>query len=264
MTERQEGRSRPRREDAGEGRVITIGWQAVVFPLLLIVVVIGGVALGRQMARPDSGAADAAPAVATVPQAISIPVDPQGQIDPGSLQTLQALQDPRNRYDPNTVYELPQRPHPLLDQPAPDFTMTLFGTGETVSLSDYAGQPVLIDFWATWCPPCRYEMPWMQAVYEKYQDDGLVVLGFNVGEKVADSMVDQTIQDFVDQYGLTFPILVDEQDFEVQRAWAVAGYPAAFLVSPDGIVVDFHQGMFPNQVTLESRLASILPGGSGG
>jgi thiol-disulfide isomerase/thioredoxin len=271
MSERQRSGHPSDRRDEAEGRVITIGWQAIAIPLLLIVVIGAGLAVGRQMARRGAQAAAASAGVpASVPTVAA--VDPSGLsadgetvlVPVGDGQTIevpQAALDPRSRYDPNTVYDLPIRAHPLVGQPAPDFTVVDFATDQEVSLSDFAGQPVLIDFWATWCPPCRYEMPWLQAVYEKYQDQGLVVLGFNVGEKVAPSMVKDTVGQFAEQYGITFPILYGEQDFEVQRAWSVGGYPAAFLVGVDGTVVDFHQGMYPNQVTLESRLATILPGG---
>jgi thiol-disulfide isomerase/thioredoxin len=243
---------------ASEARVITIGWQVVVLPVLLLAVVGGGYMVGRRAAQRGAAAVPTA-----APAGVSTPVG--GMPDQATLAAMAteaaAAADPRNRYDPNTVYDLPRLAHPLLGKPAPDFTVTDFATGTAVSLSDFKGHPVLLDFWATWCGPCRYEMPWMESVQQKYADAGLEVLGFNVGEKVAPSMVQQQIQQFVDQYGLTFTVLVGEQNFEVQQAWSVAGYPSAFLIDKDGVVVDYHRGMFPNQVTLESRLAAILPGG---
>jgi thiol-disulfide isomerase/thioredoxin len=261
-----------------EERVVTISWQPVAFVVLLVAVVAGGFWFGKHVA---SGG-DQASTVAAEGQAVDPASDPASvpanagqaagqvvQVSPGQQGTVidlggggtQPQQKPVNqRYRDDIVYDLPQRPHPLRGKPAPDFTMTRLDTGEQVKLSDYAGQPVLVDFWATWCPPCRLEMPWLEAISEKYADDGLVVLGFNVGEKVPESMAEQTIRDFVDEYGLTFPILVDEQNFEVQRDWTVTGYPAAFFIDREGTIVDFHQGMFPNRLTLETRLQeTILP-----
>jgi thiol-disulfide isomerase/thioredoxin len=190
---------------------------------------------------------------------------PVVQLAPQAPAVVQIVpQDPTTKYDPNTVYDLPRRAHALLGNPAPDFTMTLLDSGKEVKLSDYKGHPVVLDFWATWCPPCRFEMPWFEQLYEKYADDGLVVLGFDVGEKVAPDMAEETIRQFVTTGGVTFPILVAEaeRNLAAQQPYSVMGYPTAFLIDKDGTVVDFHQGMFPNLVTLESRVAAILPGGA--
>jgi thiol-disulfide isomerase/thioredoxin len=272
-----------------EGRVITIGWQPVALVLLLVLVVGAGFVFGNllgggsdtQTAAQLGGAGgapvansagqggagnqtalaapDADGLVVSVPDASDMVIEfPAQAIGSGQDLEISAQSDLSGRFRPDIVYDLPQRSHPMRGQPAPDFTMTLLGTNEQISLSDYAGRPVLIDFWATWCPPCRIEMPYFQSVHEKYADDGLVILGFNVGEKVPESLAEQQIQDFVTSNGLTFPILVGEQDLEVQRAWSVMGYPSAFFVSRDGVIVDIHQGMFPNQLTLESKLNETI------
>lgn len=272
------------RED-NEVREITIGWQPVALVLLLILVVIAGFMFGNLLGGPSTqtaaqpadagGAANADPA-SQPPQAVGdtspgfIVRDSSGQILESPIQgNLPAQapgasqgQDLSSQFRPDIVYDLPQRSHPMRGQVAPDFTMTDLDTGEEVSLSDYAGQPVFIDFWATWCPPCRIEMPWIQSVHEKYADDGLVVLGFNAGEKVPASMVEQTIRDFVSSSGLTFPILIGDNHVDIQRQWSVMGYPSAYFVSRDGLIVDIHQGMFPNQVTLESKLEQTILAGT--
>ena len=91
---------------------------------------------------------------------------------------------------------------PEVGSPAPDFEIPALDGG-TVRLSDLRGQPVIINFWATWCPPCRKEMPDFQEVYDRYRADGLQFFAINVGEsRVA-------VRDFADRLGLHLPILID-------------------------------------------------------
>ena len=88
---------------------------------------------------------------------------------------------------------------------APDFEL-LTTTGETIKLSDLRGQAVLINLWATWCPPCRAEMPAIEKIFIEYKDKGLVVLAVNMTYQDTQS----NIAPFVDEYGLSFPILLDQ------------------------------------------------------
>jgi len=85
---------------------------------------------------------------------------------------------------------------------APDFSLSGMD-GKIYNLSDYSNNVVILNFWGTFCPPCRNEMPAIEAQYNKWKDKGLVVLGINLGE------AEVTVQGFVNQYGLTFPILYD-------------------------------------------------------
>lgn len=88
---------------------------------------------------------------------------------------------------------------------APDFTLPDLN-GTKVSLSDYRGKVVLLNYWATWCPPCRREMPTMEEAYRKYKDQGLVVVAVSV-----DTGATSAIREFLDDYGLTFQVLLDPQ-----------------------------------------------------
>jgi thiol-disulfide isomerase/thioredoxin len=108
---------------------------------------------------------------------------------------------------------------------APDFRLTTL-TGETVALADLRGRTVLINFWATWCLPCRAEMPYLQALAERYPDQ-LTVLAINMREDGAG------IQPFVDELALTFPILLKPDD-ETLLNYGVRGLPLTFVVAPDG------------------------------
>jgi peroxiredoxin len=112
--------------------------------------------------------------------------------------------------------------------PAPDFTLQDID-GNTHRLSDYRGKVVVINFWATWCPPCREEMPAMQRAWEIIQKEDMVMLGINLGED------EDTIFAFTANYPVEFPLLMDE-DSSATREWPVAGLPTTYIVDPDGNV----------------------------
>ncbi len=109
--------------------------------------------------------------------------------------------------------------------------------GNPVTLADFIGQPVIINFWATWCAPCRIEMPELQRAYEKYQDQRLVILALNQDEpaEVARAF-------FFDEMRLSFTPLLD-QDSSVSSQYGSFGIlPSTFFVDPDGIVSAIHRG----------------------
>ncbi len=121
-----------------------------------------------------------------------------------------------------------------LDAPAPDFELVSL-SGETFQLEDYRGKPVLLNFWATWCAPCRLEMPAFQSRYEEHAGE-LAIVAVNNAESPSD------VQAFVDELGLTFDILLDP-DAAVQRLYLVRGYPTSFLLDADGIIRVQHVGL---------------------
>jgi peroxiredoxin len=128
--------------------------------------------------------------------------------------------------------------------------------GERVRLSDLRGKPVLINFWASWCGPCRAEMPHFQAAFEDHAGDGLVVLGVNQIESAS------PVASFVQELDLTFPILMDS-DGDVSAAYQVRGLPTSFFVDADGIIRDLFIGpMTPGFI--ESKLETILSGATAG
>jgi peroxiredoxin len=102
--------------------------------------------------------------------------------------------------------------------------------GNTHNIADYRGKVVLVNFWATWCPPCRDEMPSMQRVWDKLKDKGFVILAVDVGED-ADNIIPFTME-----HDLEFPILLDKSD-KTARAWRVRGMPTSFLVDKQGNIV---------------------------
>ncbi|MEM7801374.1 MAG: TlpA disulfide reductase family protein [Chloroflexota bacterium] len=109
-----------------------------------------------------------------------------------------------------------------------DFSlMTL--DGQEVTLSDLRGKYVLVNFWATWCIPCRAEMPYLEEISIEHQDQ-LVILGINMGENEA------RVSAFIEEMGFTFPILLDPPN-ELTREHYVRGLPVSFVVGPDGTLV---------------------------
>jgi len=109
---------------------------------------------------------------------------------------------------------------------APDFEVTTLD-GEHVKLSDYRGERVMLNFWATWCPPCRAEMPDMQKVYEK---ENVTILAVNMIETESN---EEDVADFVKSYELTFPILIDENS-NIMMDYRIQAYPTSYLIDSSG------------------------------
>jgi peroxiredoxin len=135
--------------------------------------------------------------------------------------------------------------------PAPNFElMTL--NGETAVLDDHAGDVVLINFWATWCPPCKAEMPAINAYYEANQEKGLTVLGVNAQEDRA------TVSKFIAANGFTFPILLDSVG-DVARQFQVNSYPTTIVVDRHGTIQTIHNGLITAE-QLETIVSPYLEG----
>jgi peroxiredoxin len=99
--------------------------------------------------------------------------------------------------------------------------------GSRVRLSDFRGKPLIVNFWATWCPPCRAEMPSFQRAWEQLEAEGIGVIAINVGEDA------ETIGQFTDESPVTFPLPMDEKSQTIQ-AWPVSGVPTTFVVDAKG------------------------------
>ncbi|MCJ7512353.1 MAG: TlpA family protein disulfide reductase [Anaerolineales bacterium] len=136
-------------------------------------------------------------------------------------------------------------PAPVVGAPAPDFTLETLD-GRSVSLSDYRGQVVLLNFWATWCGPCKLEMPSLERAQQSAGAKGFQVLAVNFDESEAD------VQGFQDELGLSFPLLLDPGAV-VQRLYRVLGYPTSYWIDRDGTVAAVHIGMMS-----ERQLADYL------
>jgi peroxiredoxin len=114
---------------------------------------------------------------------------------------------------------------PAGSRQAPDLVLQDLA-GKTVSLASYRGKPVLVNFWATWCDTCRVEMPDLQALHQRLDGKGPVILGVSMDENLA------AVPPFVKENKITFPILYSDR--KVSAAYAVRGLPAAYLIDPEG------------------------------
>ncbi len=133
---------------------------------------------------------------------------------------------------------------------APDFRLEALD-GSQVSLREHEGQVVLINFWATWCEPCRVEIPDLEAVYQARRDDGFAVLGVNSQETRG------AVEPFVTSMGVSYPILMDESG-RVAKTYRPVGLPMSVLVDQEGIIQVRHLGLLTAD-QLQEYLAALLP-----
>ena len=130
--------------------------------------------------------------------------------------------------------------------------------GNSVTLEDFRGSVIVVDLWATWCPPCRVEIPVLIDLYEEYEDQGLVILGVGLDRGGAADLAP-----FAESNGITYPILVGGR--EVSEAYKVTGIPTTFIIGRDGRIVAKHVG-FAMEMAPEFRsdIASALATDRGG
>lgn len=134
---------------------------------------------------------------------------------------------------------------PAVNSRAPDFTLTDLD-GNQVRLRDFRGQVVFLNFWATWCPPCRAEMPEIEAVYQQYRDQGVVVIGIDLRESP------EVVRRFVEEGGYSWTFVIDTTG-EVGLAYRINAIPASYFIDADGIIRAVHAGAM-TRGGMESRL----------
>jgi peroxiredoxin len=140
-------------------------------------------------------------------------------------------------------------------RPAPDFELAVMNSDETVSLDSLQGKTVVLNFWASWCNPCREEMPALQASWEAHQGDDVVFVGVGAkNDKQGDA------EAFAEEYGITYPIGRDTQGGDklsgaIENDYGVRLYPATFIISPDGMINQIVFGAL-NTDDLETYIAN--------
>jgi len=134
---------------------------------------------------------------------------------------------------------------------APDFTLPTID-GESVTLSDSRGKPVMLTFWAIQCPACGLQAPYIQAFYDEWSSEKIAVLTIDVGDSVA------VAQDFVSSQGFTYPVLLDPQS-RVAQAYGIPGVPVTFFINTEGIAKAYKIGPFQSPEEIESALDTVWP-----
>ena len=139
------------------------------------------------------------------------------------------------------------------DKVAPDFELQSL-SGEIFRLSDYRGEKIFLNFWASWCGPCKEEMPYMENYYKKHKDLGNIeIIAVNMTKSEINV---EKVQGFVDSYGLTFPVLLDSEG-EVEKLYRVLGYPTTYLINEEGIIVNGFSGSLNNDEEIKELIDSI-------
>jgi len=138
------------------------------------------------------------------------------------------------------------------DNAAPDFTLYTLN-GEEVKLSDYLGKVVIIDFWATWCAPCRRGIPDLISIQDEYKDD-LVVIGISFDQPATQ---DELVP-FIERYGINYPVVLG--NIEVSAAYGnIQAIPTSFIIDQEGNIINKHIGLV-SKSTLVEQINSLLSG----
>lgn len=138
---------------------------------------------------------------------------------------------------------------PRTGSQAPDFQLTST-SGKEFSLSAFRGRPVLLNFFTTWCGPCRDEMPGMQSVYSRYRQEGLILLAVDLGDKPGD------VASYRKELGLGFPLLLD-QESQVGNLYGVSSFPRTFFIDSEGVIRKVSIGSMP-EGDIQAEVENLL------
>lgn len=152
------------------------------------------------------------------------------------------------RVEADEVNPTGKPPSPDIGHPAPEFVL-VSADGGTLALDDLKGQPVLINFWATWCPPCRAEIPALEAASQAF-DGRAIILGINVQETPED------VLGFMAELEMTYPVVFDE-DAAIAKTYRVRAYPTTYFVDSQGVVVEVYTGPL-NEPLIRARLGELV------
>ena len=143
---------------------------------------------------------------------------------------------------------------PRVDRMAPGFELDNLD-GQAVSLESLRGRYIMLNFWATWCGPCRNEMPFMQEIYENpdWSAQGLRIVAVNIGESASQAKA------FMDEFGFEFQVLLDS-DTRIAAAYNIRGIPTTFFIDRDGVIRDIRVGTFRSRAEIEGKLQNLIDG----
>ncbi len=155
-----------------------------------------------------------------------------------------------------TVIQRPAQAREFKRPKAPDFTLVSV-EGDTIRLSDFRGQVVILDFWATWCPPCKAEIPSFIEIYNEYRDRGVVILGVALDQPAK-------VRKFYEDYQMNYPVVIGNRSLAA-RYGGITGIPTTFVIDPEGRIYRKYVGYRPKQVfvnDIEHLLAEAAPDAS--
>lgn len=141
------------------------------------------------------------------------------------------------------------KPAPEKKESAPDFTFVLLD-GKTFHLGDHKGKPVLINFFASWCLPCREEMPVLEKMAQEYSQKGVIFLGIAIDD------TEVKMKDFVAKYGVTFPVGLDKTA-AIQKSFGIYGIPTTYFIDKQGVINYSHSGSVTEEL-LQHELDKLL------
>ena len=132
----------------------------------------------------------------------------------------------------------------MVNRPAPDFTLTTF-KGKTLSLADFRGRPIVINFWASWCPPCREEAPLLERTWRAYMNRGVIFIGVDIQDRKEDAL------NYIREFDITYPNGPDPTG-EIAIDYGVSGLPVTFFVSKKGEIIRRWVGALKRQKLVSS------------
>ncbi|MGM0402014.1 MAG: redoxin domain-containing protein [Chloroflexota bacterium] len=175
------------------------------------------------------------PEPTSTPAAVSQAPSPTKEMRPTSTPTEEATANPQPPQEGN---------------PAFDFTLQTL-EGEEVSLSDFRGQAVMLNFWASWCGPCRIEIPHMIELYKETHDQDFEIVAVNLRENT------DRVEDFVQRFDIPFPVLLDEKG-RIGAAYHVQGIPTSIFIDEEGVIRHVHVGALTEDA-LQHYVDDLLP-----
>ena len=135
---------------------------------------------------------------------------------------------------------------------APDFELKTL-TGENITLSSLRGKPVLLNFWATWCPPCKAEMPFLQQINDTWKPKGLVILEVDVGEKKGQ------VETFMTGLNLSMQVALDTDMKVTSKSYLIGAIPTTFFIDKNGVIRQKNVGGYLSRAAIEAELPNIMP-----
>src|SRR5208337_3942030 len=135
---------------------------------------------------------------------------------------------------------------------APSFVLSTVKS-ERLNLNDYRGKVVILEFFASWCPPCQMVAPELESIYEKYKGKGLVVLAIAIDDGPTAL---SAVKNFVNEYGIPYPVMID--DGTVSRQYQVISIPTSFIIDKEGKIIHKHIGLLPDLASTLSKEIEIL------